>query len=77
MPLPTDGACFDLTSLYGGWEDAARSLVVQKGFKCEFYTAFTCGGTPLCLNAKEGKVVQKTLPEAFDSRIKSVQCKKM
>lgn len=37
-PLPTEGGCFNLSSLYGNWESKARSLVVQKGYKCDFYT---------------------------------------
>jgi hypothetical protein len=38
VPVPADSGCLDLSSLYGAWEGKTRSLVVQKGYKCDFYT---------------------------------------
>ncbi|KAF2450247.1 hypothetical protein P171DRAFT_136723 [Karstenula rhodostoma CBS 690.94] len=37
-PVPADSGCLDLSSLYGAWEGKTRSLVVQEGYKCDFYT---------------------------------------
>ncbi|KAF1952306.1 hypothetical protein CC80DRAFT_495381 [Byssothecium circinans] len=76
-PIPvTDDFCFNLSSTYGGWYGAARSLVVNDGFKCEFYTEFQCAGEVLCLSGTDGaQNIQTSLPEGFDSAIKSVQCR--
>ncbi|KAJ4354148.1 uncharacterized protein N0V89_005881 [Didymosphaeria variabile] len=78
-PIPADSGCLDLSSLYGAWEGKTRSLVVQEGYKCDFYTDFTCptSSTPLCLNASDKKITKKTLPAAWDQKIKSVKCEKM
>lgn len=37
-PLPADSGCIDMSSFFGNWEGKTRSLVVNAGFKCEFYT---------------------------------------
>ncbi|KAF1976550.1 hypothetical protein BU23DRAFT_29335 [Bimuria novae-zelandiae CBS 107.79] len=75
--VPAGSGCLDLTSLFGIWEDKTRSLVVQEGYKCEYFTEFQCTSEPLCLNASDKKIIKKTLPAAFDKKIKSVKCEKV
>lgn len=36
-PIPADSGCLDLSNLFGVWEGKTRSLVVQEGYKCDFY----------------------------------------
>ncbi|KAL5406110.1 hypothetical protein PMIN06_004444 [Paraphaeosphaeria minitans] len=77
-PVPADSGCLDLSSLYGAWEGKTRSLVVQAGYKCDFYTDPQCptSATPLCLNASAEKITMKTLPKEWDQKIQSVKCEK-
>jgi hypothetical protein len=39
-PIPVTGHdfCMDLSNIFGGWYASAHSLVVNEGYKCEFYT---------------------------------------
>ncbi|KAF2245533.1 hypothetical protein BU26DRAFT_568108 [Trematosphaeria pertusa] len=77
-PLPADSGCIDMSSFFGNWEGKTRSLVVNAGFKCEFYTEFKCPADcpKLALGSKTAQALQKTLPEAFDERIYSAKCTK-
>ncbi|KAF2639561.1 hypothetical protein P280DRAFT_40459 [Massarina eburnea CBS 473.64] len=74
IPVTRD-SCFNLSSLFGAWYGAAKSLVVNEGYTCDFYTEFQCTGTPLCLTGDGAQNIQLTLPEGFSSAIKSVQCR--
>ncbi|KAK3201302.1 hypothetical protein GRF29_185g572539 [Pseudopithomyces chartarum] len=78
-PIPADAGCVNLNSLYGLWENQTRSLVVQKDYKCDFYTEYECPttNTPLCLKASGQKIIKKTLPKGYDRKIKSVKCNKI
>ncbi|PVH99716.1 hypothetical protein DM02DRAFT_656104 [Periconia macrospinosa] len=71
----TDDFCFSLNSFFGGWTASTRSLIVNDGYKCEFYNQSECGGEPLCLSGQGEQSVQHTLPEGFDSAIVSLQCR--
>ncbi|CAI6334101.1 unnamed protein product [Periconia digitata] len=75
QPVPvTYGSCFSMNNFYGNWASTTRSLIVNDGFKCEFYTDATCTSAPLCLTGQGEQNVQHTLPEGFDGNIQSVQC---
>ncbi|KAF1996629.1 hypothetical protein P154DRAFT_579728 [Amniculicola lignicola CBS 123094] len=70
-------SCQIFEGWYGGWDKAARSIVVEKGFKCVFFTNADCKGTPvLQLGDKKRFAVLGQLPKEADGTLRSAKCPK-
>ncbi|KAF2786226.1 hypothetical protein K505DRAFT_202262, partial [Melanomma pulvis-pyrius CBS 109.77] len=74
--VPGNAWCTNLNNIFGGWDKKVRSLVVQDGYKCQFYTEYDCptAGLYLDLGSKDDLVLQPTLTADFDLKIHSVFC---
>ncbi|KAF2472913.1 uncharacterized protein BDR25DRAFT_312786 [Lindgomyces ingoldianus] len=77
--IPGNAWCTDLTMIYGNWDGRVRSLVVQLGYKCQFYTTYGCPSSSpkLSLGSKDESTKLRTLSEEFDEKIHSVVCVKI
>jgi hypothetical protein len=73
--------CLNLNEVYGSWGILPpRSLEVRHGFTCSFYTVLDCLGRNtkvLVLGDKDRCVERDVLAKDFDSKIRSVDCRKL
>ncbi|KAF2279221.1 uncharacterized protein EI97DRAFT_498738 [Westerdykella ornata] len=76
---PGRGFCIDMSNLFGNWDEATRSLSVEKGFRCAFYSEVGCssskskGAMWVELGEKDKEVLVDGLGR-MDRRIRSAEC---
>lgn len=77
--VPGNTYCADLSNIFGNWDGKVRSLKVEPGYRCKFFTAYGCpaSGQKLELGKKGVFLVANQLPTEFDEKIHSVICSKL
>ncbi|KAF2803266.1 uncharacterized protein BDZ99DRAFT_576182 [Mytilinidion resinicola] len=62
--------CINLYNVFGGWDNAVRSIQVTAGNKCQYWENENCAGSSFTMT----QGVKNTLTPAFDASLSSVQC---
>ncbi|KAJ4364647.1 hypothetical protein N0V83_009244 [Neocucurbitaria cava] len=80
VAIPASAWCTDMNNVFGNFDGKARSLSVEGGYKCQFYTEYGCSaakGKKLEYgNAKKGVKVA-ALTGDFEGKIHSAYCAKI
>ena len=71
--IPGISFCADLTNLYGNFDGKVRSLTVEAGYRCQFYTTYGCPANGQKLDIT-GAQQDGQLSNVFDYNIHSVIC---
>ncbi|PSN71254.1 hypothetical protein BS50DRAFT_279128 [Corynespora cassiicola Philippines] len=77
--IPGNNYCANLDAVYGDWDKKIRSLTVEKGYKCSFYTVHNCvaKGHVLQLGSKDQGFSEPELEPQFDQTFQSAVCAKL
>ncbi|KAF2492793.1 hypothetical protein BU16DRAFT_620118 [Lophium mytilinum] len=70
LDIRANTVCINLYNVFGGWDNAVRSIQVTAGNKCGYYEKQDCTGSSFEMT----QGVKNTLTPAFDMKLSSVQC---
>ncbi|KAH7071906.1 hypothetical protein BKA63DRAFT_554808 [Paraphoma chrysanthemicola] len=74
--IPSNLWCTDLNNIFGGFDYKVRSVIVEKGYRCRFYTLWGCPADAenYEFGSKEQALAVGELPGWLDRKIHSVWC---
>ncbi|KAH3911704.1 hypothetical protein HBI56_140330 [Parastagonospora nodorum] len=75
----TSSYCGDLNNIFGNFDGRVRSIVVEKGYRCQFYIGHDCpaNGSEYDCGSKDASDAISTLPDWVDSKVHSIFCAKI
>jgi hypothetical protein len=74
--IPGNAWCTDLNNIFGNFDGKVRSMVVEKGYTCQFHVNHGCpaNGWKYEFGSKDTALGVGELPEWLDQKIHSVYC---